>query len=149
VPHVLSADDMVLDISTRGTSMSCLPASQLSIGNACVLLRATSPRAYSASIARLAVVTRRGHDAVPASVALSRHKHAPLRQASMQPVTTCCLLRTTVVLTSFKRPTPFSKARQHSRFPVTCAAGALYAPAGRVVGCQVWSCLGSADGHHT
>jgi hypothetical protein len=32
---------------------------------------------------------------------------------------------------------------------VTRAAGALYAPAGRVVGCIVWSCLGSGDGYRT
>jgi hypothetical protein len=38
------------------------------------------------------IAASRVHDAVPASVALNRHIHAPLRQASMQPVATCCLL---------------------------------------------------------
>jgi hypothetical protein len=36
--------------------------------------------ARSASIACLAVATRRTYDAVTASVALNRHVHAPLRQ---------------------------------------------------------------------
>jgi hypothetical protein len=47
---------------------------------------------FFASITRLAFATRRVYDAITTSVALNRHVHAQLRQASMQLMTTCCRL---------------------------------------------------------
>jgi hypothetical protein len=43
---------------------------------------------------------------------------------------------------------PLFQGTTHSGFTffVTRTAGTLYAPAGRMVVCIVWSCLGSADG---